>query len=107
MIIYTKLLFWADGFTVTKNLLLIHPRARGSIGLLRHEQVHQKQMAQDGWGRFVLRYLFSSRWRLLYEVEAYRVSIFHGMPPSVAADLICANYFVKAPKSAVLELLSS
>jgi hypothetical protein len=95
MILFTRLLFWADGFTPFPWLIVLHPRMRHASGLaslLAHERKHQEQMRRDGWLRFVWRYLFVQKWRLSYEVEAYRVSIVGGMPIALAANLIASNY---------------
>lgn len=95
MIVFTRLLFWADGFTPFPWLILIHPRNRSHWsldGLIAHERKHQEQMDRDGWFRFVFRYLLSKRWRLAYEVEAYKVSIEHNMSVGHAANLIATGY---------------
>lgn len=106
MIVFTRLLFWADGFTVTPNLMLIHPRSKNDQGLIAHEEEHQKQMRGDGWLTFVFRYAFSRRWRMLYEVEAFRVSIWYGMAPSVAAGHLASKYRLKITHDQALELLA-
>jgi hypothetical protein len=105
MIIFTRLLFWADGFTVSPTLMLIHPRSKNDCGLIAHEKEHQKQMRSDGWIRFVLRYAFSRRWRMLYEVEAFRVSVRHGMPTKIAAKNLASKYNFKITIEQAMDLL--
>ncbi|MCW5650547.1 MAG: DUF4157 domain-containing protein [Ramlibacter sp.] len=71
-IIYTRLLFWSDAFTVCAGLVLIHPAHRDDEALLQHELAHVAQMLTDGLLTWWWRYLTSARHRLLYEVLAYR-----------------------------------
>ena len=61
--------------------------------LIEHERVHVKQFRQHRF-TFWLRYLFSRKWRLRYEAEAYRASIEHGMPLSQAAMLLADRYML-------------
>lgn len=105
MIFITRLLFWADGFTLSPSLMLVHPRAKNDAGLIEHERAHQRQMRGDGWLRFVLRYACSRRWRCLYEVEAYRTSIASGMRPEVAARLLATKYRLNITDAQALDLL--
>jgi hypothetical protein len=48
----------------TENARLYHAR-------VAHEMTHARQMRNDGWLRFAVRYLFSSEARVRYEAEAY------------------------------------
>lgn len=105
MIVVTRLLFWSDGFTLSPSIIILHPRNRHDVGLIEHERVHQRQMRQDGLIRFWLRYAFSRRWRALYEVEAYRVSIKWGMVANQAARFLSENYMLRISESQALELL--
>ncbi len=43
--------------------------------VLEHEATHAEQMRRDGWLRFVVRYLFTGRWRAEYEMEANRANL--------------------------------
>ena len=58
------------GYTIGP-VILIRPDKRGDVGLLRHEQTHQRQWV---WtlGLHPLLYRFSRRYRLRAEVEAYQ-----------------------------------
>lgn len=72
MIVYSNFLMpkWADGRTLGP-IIQIRPSKKDDKDLLVHEKVHQQQ-----WRRnpvlFYFRYLFSKKWRLRYELEAYR-----------------------------------
>src|SRR5690606_12156296 len=69
--------------------------------LLAHEDIHREQMRQDGWWRFVARYLFAGHWRGRYEMEAFRVDrdyyVSRGVTRQRAAEtivaLVRARYF--------------
>ena len=73
-IVYTRLLFWADGFTPLPTLVLIHPSRKGDAALIAHEETHARQMRELGWRRWWLKYLTRSG-RLALELEAYRVQL--------------------------------
>lgn len=94
-IIYSSLLFFADGFTVHPSLIVMKPSRRGDEGLLQHELVHTRQMAKDGVIAFWLNYLLSRRCRLAYEVEAYKISIKYA-PWNVDgfARILASSYFL-------------
>lgn len=65
-------------------------------------------MRNAGWGRFVWRYVFSRRWRTLYEVEAYRISIGHGMHIDRAAYFLSTKYWLRvSPQQAKVLLRQS
>jgi len=73
-----------DGFA-PGPLILLRPGA--SAALLAHEKVHVRQF----WRSFGLMgplYLLSRRWRLRYELEAYREQVRHAGPQAVPA---CAH----------------
>lgn len=72
---YTRLLFWADGFTVGPDLILINPKFKDDPALLAHEMTHAEQMRRLGWLRFWWRYATSPDFRQAVEVEAYRVQL--------------------------------
>ncbi len=74
-ILATPLLFWADGMTVTPNLVVVRPRVRSDAGLLAHEAVHGRQMQEVGVLRFWWWYFTCPAFRLWAEIEAYRVSL--------------------------------
>ncbi|WP_427312842.1 hypothetical protein [Cupriavidus sp. H39] len=71
-----------DGFT-PGPLILLRPGA--SQALIEHEKVHVRQFWRS-WGLMGVLYLASRRWRLRYEVEAYREQLRHS-PPGAARGL--------------------
>jgi hypothetical protein len=75
MIVYSDLLLpaWADGRTLGP-IVQIRPSRRNDAGLLAHELEHVRQW-REAPIRFYPRYLFSRRWRLRYEVEAFRAQL--------------------------------
>lgn len=72
---YTRLLFWADGFTVAPSLILIHPKFKDDPALLVHEMTHAEQMRRLGWLRFWWCYAISPAFRQEVEVAAYRAQL--------------------------------
>ncbi|HSW17863.1 MAG TPA: hypothetical protein VLJ86_11590 [Ramlibacter sp.] len=94
-IVHSRWLVWASGMTLTPRLIVVRPECRGDLGLIAHEQVHARQMRRDGLLRFWWRYATSRRHRLAYEVEAYRVSIAHGLPLGSAARTLAAGYWLR------------
>lgn len=88
-ILYTRLLFWADGMALTPDLILIRPERKGDDGLLAHEQVHCDQMRKTSVLSFWMRYICSASFRQQMEVEAYQVSCAHEphKAPAFAAAL--------------------
>jgi hypothetical protein len=53
---------------------------------------HVEQQRRDGLLTFWCRYLSSEKHKLAYEVDAYKVSMQHGMSPWEAAYLISRDY---------------
>ena len=70
-----RAVLFADGFTLMPGLVFIRSKYRGDVALLAHEGVHEKQMQKDGVLVFWVRYLLSKKYRLAYEVEAYKKSV--------------------------------
>lgn len=66
-----------------------------SVALLQHELVHVRQQVWDGKWRFFLRYIFSGKWRLKYEAEAYTTNIRNGsLTESEAANLLSSSMYL-------------
>lgn len=108
MVIYTRLLFWADGFTLCPGLIAIHPRARADKALLAHEQVHVEQMRQEGLIAWWWAYLTSPAFRQAAEVEAYRAQL--ALSPyslDTFAGYLANNYFLGITEAHARELLSA
>ena len=74
--------------------MFIRADAKGNIPLLKHEQTHQRQMADDGVFVFWFRYLFQPKWRQHYEIEAYKVQIAAGASLDGCASLLSSMYFL-------------
>ena len=64
---------WADGVSYGP-VIFIRPSKRESKGLLHHELVHSRQFWRT-FGGHALMYLFSKKYRLKAEVEAYCASL--------------------------------
>ena len=93
MIFYPRYLPVA-GFTPFSWLMFIRKDCRDNVPLIKHEEVHQRQMREDGWFVFVFRYLFSRKWRQYYEVEAYRTQIAAGASLDGCAALLAGRYWL-------------
>ena len=105
MILHTRLLFFAAGFTVSPRLIVIHSKYRDDKPLLAHERVHQQQMALVGTLTFWWRYLFDKEFRQQAEVEAYKVQISHGAKRSNCASYLASNYWLYIDYSTAYALL--
>lgn len=73
-----SLIFYTDRFIGSEfaaktfgPVILIRPKYRGDTGLLEHEKTHVRQWLNCPVGS-PLMYLFSKRYRLNAEVEAYK-----------------------------------
>ena len=74
-------------------------------GLLAHELVHAEQFYRTcGWNS--VRYLFSKKWKLKYEVEAYREQLKY-VPNDLdkLAEIISTRYGIDITKEEALALL--
>ncbi|MFS8975930.1 hypothetical protein [Cupriavidus necator] len=93
-----------DGFT-PGPLILLRPGA--SDALIEHEKVHVRQFWRS-WGLMGVLYLVSRRWRLRYEVEAYREQLRHS-PPGAAhalARFLAGKYRLKISEADAYRLLT-
>ena len=93
-----------DGFT-PGPLILLRPGA--SQALIEHEKVHVRQFWRS-WGLMGVLYLLSRRWRLRYEVEAYREQLLHS-PPSAArmlARVLAGKYRLRITEDDAYRLLT-
>ena len=106
MIVRTRMLWFADGLTISQRLILLHPAHANDAALLAHERTHQAQMARVGTLRFWWRYLTSKAFRQASEVEAYRVQIAHGASPAACARHLASLYRLGLSERAAAALLS-
>lgn len=107
MIIYTRLLFFAAGFTVNRSLIFIHPKYKDDKPLLAHEQTLQAQMARVGTLPFWWRYLTDKAFRQAAEVEAYQVQIAHGAKRHDCARYLAESYWLGIDYAAAYALLKA
>ncbi|MGE4243516.1 hypothetical protein [Ramlibacter sp.] len=106
-VIYTRAIFWADGFTVSPQLVLIHPRRQGDAALIEHERVHCDQMRRFGAATFWWRYATNRAFRLLMEVEGYQKEIAGGRSiESCARALSSRLYMLGLTESQIREQLA-
>ena len=94
MIIATRLLFWADAFTVNTKLILVRPEHKDNRALLAHERQHQLQMQQLGVYYFTWKYLTDRQFRQAMEVEAYKISIACGENKAFCARYLSERYWL-------------
>lgn len=73
-----KLIFYTNKFVPSRfaavtygPIILIRPAYKNDIGLLEHEKIHVKQFWRT-FGLTGLFYLFSKKYRLDCEIEAYK-----------------------------------
>ena len=85
-------------------VILIRPQFRTDKGLLEHERVHTRQV----WKYLIFQpilYHFSRKWRLRFELEAFKVQVKYGMPIERAALALANNYDLNiSPTNATLML---
>jgi hypothetical protein len=62
-----------DGLSIGP-FVFIRPECRNDKGLLAHELVHVEQFYRY-WGLNGLLYFFSKKWRLRFELEAYKKQV--------------------------------
>ncbi len=87
-------------------VILIRPQFRTDRGLLEHERVHTQQV----WKYLIFQpilYHCSKKWRLRFELEAFKVQIKYGMKVERAALLLSKNYNLElSPTNATLLLVN-
>jgi hypothetical protein len=91
-VIYTKWLFWADGFTWSPKLVFIRPECRDDVALLMHELKHVEQMEREGTWRMRWWYVTNRKARLEYEIEAYRESVRYDPRPEWYVQRLMDTY---------------
>jgi hypothetical protein len=103
-----RLLFGFGGAAWIPGIILIGESHAGNTALIAHEQCHHDQQRRDGYLRWCWRYVTSKKWRLRYEVEAYRVwlGIAHQDRYKVL-HWLTHNYGAGLPMSEIAVLLDS
>lgn len=106
LVFYTKYLPENKGGVANGFIIRINPKYKIDYGILNHELTHVKQ-----WYRtFTLHsflYLFSKKYRLNSEIEAYKEQLKHYLNDrtELFADFICNNYDLNVNKELVIDLL--
>jgi hypothetical protein len=104
MIFYPRYLF-AAGFTPLPWLMFIRKDCKGDEPLHQHEKVHQRQMREDGTIVFWVKYLFSRKCRMKYEIEAYKCQIANGASLDGCARNLASMYYLGITFGQAKELL--
>jgi hypothetical protein len=85
----------------------VKPKYKSDRGLLEHEKTHVRQWIFT-LGLHSLLYLFSSKYKLYSEIQAYREQLkwYSKDNTELFATYICERYNLKADKEEVLKRLS-
>lgn len=87
-------------------LVFILNAYKGDEGLLQHELTHIEQSYKGLWIFWLLRYSLSDKYRLMSEIEAYKIQIGYGkLSADRAAYFISKNYRLSISQDRALELL--
>ncbi|MDF3837322.1 hypothetical protein P3W85_30900 [Cupriavidus basilensis] len=94
-----------DGFA-PGPLILLRPGA--SHALIEHEKVHVRQFWRSG-GTMGILYLLSPRWRLRFELEAYREQLRHCEPGAAHqfARMLSRHYRLNISEEQAYRLLTA
>lgn len=65
-------LFGFNGGAINTRLIVIASDAFNAEALIAHERIHQDQMRKEGVLRFWWKYATDIKWRVNYELDAYR-----------------------------------
>lgn len=107
-------LFYTDRFIPEKYggraigpIILIRPRFIGDIGILEHEKVHVRQF-WSSLGLFGIPYFLSKKYRLKYELEAYKVQLkyYEVDKKALFAHFLATKYNLDITQEEALKLLS-
>jgi hypothetical protein len=72
-LVITEALFFASGFTLSADTIIVRPMHAKNRGLVAHECVHAERIAEVGALKWRLKYFFSRAFRLDEEARAYAV----------------------------------
>ena len=112
-----RLLLWGHNgayrclpFIPRIGIIVIHPDYRNDVGLLRHEKTHRRQHRQYPF-TFVPRILFSHKFRMWAEMEAFAEQCVPYPPEDDDsrverfAEMLATNYHLKiSPETAYIQL---
>ena len=79
------------GITIAP-FIFMKKKHKNNKELLEHEKVHIKQEYKWLIIPYFFMYKLSKKWRQKWEVEAYQVSLQHGLPLDVAARWLSTKY---------------
>lgn len=85
-------------------VILIRPKFKGVKSIVEHEKVHTRQVLK-WWILQPILYNLSKKWRLKFELEAYKVSVKHGKSVDSAAWALANAYGLDITKEEAKELL--
>ena len=84
-----------EGFTFFGNIYFKEKNIDNiPINLIAHEKKHLKQQ-ENGYLKWIIKYLFSREFRYKQEMEAYRESVAHGLSVIDAIHYLKNDYFLK------------
>jgi len=102
-------IFHRTGFPIPRNSAAITIGTwifiRPGTNVLPHEKIHVRQFMAQPF-TFWLRYLFSKKWRLRYEAEAYATSVKNGASINMVADALALDYKLNITLSAARNAIS-
>ena len=98
--------FLKRGITLTPWLILIPKWARHDSAYLAHEQCHAAQQRKHGVLRFWWLYLRNDLFRLLIEVEAFKVHMAAGASLGYCANQLSTSYWLDISYTDAVRLLT-
>jgi hypothetical protein len=93
-LVISDLLFFASGFTLSANTVVVRPVHAKNRGLIAHECVHAGRIAEVGAIKWRLKYLLSRSFRLDEEARAYAISSVVGNNVDLYADFLRTDYML-------------
>lgn len=103
---------WKRFFIFTMDPVVYHPDGVNMCSPdqttgLAHELLHLRRQRVVGLKKWLLKYVFSQRFRCAEEIEAYRGNVEFGADPVNILNILRENYFISCFKdSEILEKLS-
>lgn len=104
-IIPTAWCFWAAACTINQDLILVHPDFKDDEALIEHEIEHTRQMQLVGTLTFWFKYIFSRAFRLIVEVDAYKVQMKYGASINSCATNLSTRYALGISQDRAMKLL--
>lgn len=98
-----------SAITLSPNLIIANKfDIDNSEWLLQHEQIHQEQMRRIGTLTFHWRYITNSKFRLVYEIEAYHDS-YKRLPSNLYnfARSLCDSYWLSVSMEDAMDMITT